>query len=136
MLPSEHQAQKILSTHWLSKVDKGEITQQELIERWANPDQKGYEGVLAYKELLGQAIKDIKDKVATYISEKDIEKSILDYIVTLPLNKRGKATLGLGRFLRKQILKERLMSEREFSKKIGLSKSALNRLVKEFFKTL
>ena len=133
MLPSPEEAQKILSTSWLSKVDKEEVTQQELIERWAHPDQEGYEGILAYKELLSQVIKETKDKVAAYISEQDIEKSILEYIVTLPLSKRGEATLGLGRFLRKQILKERLMSEREFSKKIGLSKSALNRLVKEFF---
>lgn len=133
MLPNEEEAQKILSTNWLTKLDKQEVSQQELIERWSHPDQEGYEGILGYRELLKQVLKDTKEKVITYIKDSDIEESILEYITALPLNKRGKATIALGRFLRKQILKERLASEREFSKKIGLSKSALNRLVKEFF---
>ena len=133
MLPSKKEAQKILSTSWLRKVDKEEISQQELIEKWLHPDQEGYEGILGYKELLKQVLAETKSKLVDYIKEKDIEESILEYIITLPLNKRGKATIAFGRFLRKQILKERLKSEREFSKKIGLSKSALNRLVKEFF---
>jgi len=133
MLPSKKEAQKILSTSWLTKLDEQEISQQELIEKWLNPDQEGYEGILGYRELLKQVLKDTKEKIVTYIKDNDIEESILEYITTLPLNKRGKATIALGRFLRKEILKERLKSEREFSKKIGLSKSALNRLVKEFF---
>ena len=136
---------KTLSKNLLSRLEQEEIKQEEAIQLWKNPELEGYQGLLAYNELIYNQYnehkrtngsknislkKNIPAKAGIYISYSQI----MDYINSFDKKNRGQICLILQPFLKHLYLGKDYRSYEELAQELTISKSNLYRMLSKIRK--
>ncbi len=134
---------KILSSNWLSQYSNQEIEQEELIKKWQNPDLVGYEGLLAYCELLYKTHKEMKLPKTKKLKKNTPAKiagvsfsidQILDFIKQFDPIDSGKISILIQPVLKDIYYGIKKYSIRKLAEEISTSKSSLDRLYQDIKK--
>lgn len=140
-MQNRDQISKSLLNKWYSKLDKEEVTQEELIQVWQNPDLEGYQGLLAFNELFYKEYKEKKINVKTVPLKKNtpakeagvdlLARHIVDIINSFDISIRGRISILIQPILNEIYYGKNLYSIRRLSKELNITKSSLARLIKE-----
>jgi len=140
-MSSKDQTLKTLLNKWYSKLDKEEVTQEELIQAWQNPDLEGYQGLLAFNEFFYREYKEKKNNIKTIPLKKNtpakeagvmlLAKDIVDIINSFDISIRGRISILIQPILLEIYYGKSIYSIRQLSKELNITKSSLARLIKE-----
>lgn len=140
-MTKQDQTLKILLNKWYSKLNKEEVTQEELIQVWQNPDLEGYQGLLAFNELFYKDYKEKKTGIKTVPLKKNtpakkagvdlLAKDIVDIINSFDISIRGRISILIQPILNEIYYGKNIYSIRKLSKELNITKSSLARLIKE-----
>jgi len=127
---------KFLLKNWLSKIDRDEVEQEELIIAWKYPDLIGYQGILAYNELFYKSYNEQVVSNKTVSLKKNIPAKVtgifsFDQVINL-LNEYNSIDKGKISFLIQPALQDILYGKdtyavRDLAKEMRVSKSTLSR---------
>jgi len=133
---------KKLSSNWLSKLDPEEVTQEELIQSWKDPDMEGYQGMVAFRTLLYSACKEEElqekhrplkkntpDKSSGVLS---LQALLYEYMLGTPEEDRGLYCLIVQPLLQSIYYGKDIRTLDSHSIYLGISRSNLGRTLKSF----
>jgi hypothetical protein len=130
----------MLSRDLLSQPE--EVAQEEAIQAWENPDLDGYQGLLAYNELLYNKYKEykrtngsknisLKKNIPAKAGISISYETIMEYVDSFDKKNRGQICLILQPFLKHLYLGKDYGSFEELAQELGISKSNLYRILEK-----
>lgn len=126
-----------LSRNWLDKIDREEIEQEELIQRWKHPALAGYEGLLAYTELYRRELRN-KRRPKTVPLKKNTPGKIIpdvsfdDMIINMISNHsdKGLCSLLIQPWIQEHYYGKDINSIRGLAEYLNIPKSTLHFLLR------
>lgn len=132
---------KIKSRKWFSKLSREEVEQEELIQKWQQPELIGYEGLLAYIELNNQ--ESIKNKSESQLKKNTpansagvsiLDIDLIEFLSEFPVEERGRVCILIQGVLKELIDGKNINSIRKLAAELKVSKSSLDRLAQSLQK--
>lgn len=127
-------AARFLSKNWYEKLSPEEIQQEELIQAWEKPDLEGYEGLLAYNELLFKDSKDSRLKTVelkkntpgVLTPDVSFDAQIVEVLDCVPESIRGYCSVLIQGCIQEGYYGQRVDSIRSLAKLLRLPKSSMH----------
>lgn len=133
-MPRRNQKLETLSSNWLADLDREIVEQEELIQAWKHPDNDGYQGMLAFRTLLYELMREnehshesISENTPGDAGVSSLYQAALDMISDAREDEKAYLCLLLSPLIKGEVYGEKEETIEARSSKVGDSKSSFGR---------